>query len=482
MCSRRVDRGVDDANASAPGGEQFDPIALPSTVPPELVAFVDGINGLRSMDWSAVEGEVLADCREAFDRVGNAVRAAHVEFVRALDESMVWAHRRHRSVKGLFREGTNASPARQGRWRRAGAQLHRMPEARAAFVAGLIGTDHLRILRSCLARRFGDAYGHCEHLLVRWAIETDWDTFVNAVGTWQETFDLTDPTEVDEHADARGLHHSRSFEGLGVLDATLTPEQAEIFDSVMQPIVDELFLADWNEAAERVDGKFTEGDLCRTPAQRRVDAFEILCQRAASWGGGSARPLYVLHVGVDELRRALRRDAGLAPLDVPDGLGARLVVDGDDASGGRSRRSAAVTLRHYASGARASDRSLVRGLIDAHVRTLVIDDDGEVLRYSRHRRWFTKLQHQAMAARDRECRCGCGLRADLCHADHQLDWQFLGRSDIENAQALCPTSHRLKTADPSWAPPDRPSWYLGRAGPRLRRPDRGRSTSREVSE
>ena len=480
------------------GDSDFDLIVAPEGVPDELRVFVDGLNGLRDLDWSVLGGDLLAECRELVDRVGNAAGSVQTEFVRALDESLVWAERRHRSVKGLLRDATNASPARQARWRSGGSKLAQMPIARDAHAAGLIGADHLKVLRGCLQRRFGDAYANCEHLLVRWAIESDWDTFVNAINTWQETFDLTDPTELDEHADARGLHHSRSFGGLGLLDATLTSEQAEIFDNVLTPIVDELFTADWNDAAERLGkGNVTEADLARTPAQRRVDAFEELCRRAAAWTGGSAKPLTILHVGVDELRRALRLDAGLPTLDLPPGLGVRLTADSpigalgehdhqiDCPDCGHTFTTPAgttsngdglppVTLRHYASGHPATDAELIRGLIDGHIRTFVTDLDGEVLHYNRARRWFTPAQKQAMAARDRECVCGCGLPAHRCHADHRIDWRHHGHSDLTNAQPACPPSHRHKTADPTWTPPDRPHWHRGRNGPQLHRPGRGR--------
>ena len=440
-------------------GGTFDLMVAPDGVPNEVELLVDALNGARSINWSALDGELLAECRETVDRLANAMASTQAEFVRALDESLVWADRRHRSVKGLLRDATNASPGRQGEWTKTAGKLGQMPQVAAAFAAGLIGRDHVQLLGTCLHPRYAGAFADAEVELTRWAVEFDWGSFTDAVRAWQEAADTDQPNGNDErHQKARRLHHSRSFEGRGLLDATLTPMQAEIFDNVLRPIVDELFTADWADAVERLgEGNVTDADLARTPAQRRADAFEELCRRAAAWKGGIARPLVIIHASAEAIRNGLYADAGV-PLPLGDGI--------------------VPELRQFSSGHTLGRRELVRALIDGKVSTMVLDDDHQILSWSRGKRWFTPVQRTAIAARDLECVCGCGLPADRCQIDHVVDWRFHGTTDHWNGRPMCPPSHRLKTKDPTWRPSDRPGWERGPTGPRLHRPGRGRKPSR----
>lgn len=297
---------------------------------------------------------------------------------------------------------------------------------------------------------------------MRWAVEYEWPAFVESLAAWREAADLETPS-TDDEADqaARELHHSRSWRGRGVLDATLTPEVAETLDELLQPIVDRLFADDW-AAARAIHGDRTvDAKLARTQAQRRHDAFAMLLDRAAMPGTGNARPLYTVHLTLDDLRHVLALDAGLPSLPPPP------------------ERS----MRRFSSGARITPTATVRGLIDAHLRTVVFDPTGEVLHLGRLTRWFTAAQKRAMVARDRWCRCGCGLRAELCHADHIIEWvpdrtcDPAGRTDLTNCQPLCPTSHRRKTADSGWQPPPQPDRVWTIAWPRRVRPGRGRDRS-----
>ena len=443
------------------GSTDWAPISTPACAPAAAAQLIEAANGIAELDWSSVVGPDLMRLRESLERVTNAVESAEASFVAALDESKEWLFDGHRGVKGCLRITTTRPDSAVTALVSTSKILRRMPVAADAHAAGLIGRRHVALLHSCTASWFGSAFDDAEATLVGWAVEYDWPSFASMIAAWKEAADLRAPSTADEQdQQARVLHHSRSFRGRGLLDGTLTPVAAEILDETLRPIIDELFTADWRAAREKWGDDTTEAHLERTPAQRRHDAFEELCRRAAAWNGVSrARPLYMVHLTIDDLRHALALDAGLPSRPPPP----------------------EASMRRFGSGFRVSPTSAVQGIIDAHVRRIVFDADGEVLDLGRSNRFFTRAQKLAMAARDAECVCGCGLRADLCEADHRIDWRFLGETNVRDGQSMCPPSHRRKTADPSWVPPPDPHRRWTIAGLRRRRPGRGRHAPRDAT-
>jgi len=77
-----------------------------------------------------------------------------------------------------------------------------------------------------------------------------------------------------------------------------------------------------------------------------------------------------------------------------------------------------------------------------------MEDNAEVSKENRDRnRNFTVSQKNAMIAlQDNKC-AGCGKRITsiISEADHKIPWESGGRTEIDNAWALCLNCHRIKT-------------------------------------
>ncbi|NOX29537.1 MAG: DUF222 domain-containing protein [Actinobacteria bacterium] len=437
---------------------QFAPIEVPAGTPTELKDLVRAVEAAAEIDLGLLSGDVLDSMTEMFDRVRCGVDALDSSHIGALDDSMVWSSRGHANVKAMLRSRTNLPGPDVGRRTACAYKLKRMPEARTAFEAGLISIHHVRLLGECLARRYGGAFVEWEPKLVAWAIEFDWDSFAKAIVRWKDSADITEPDERDaSDAAARSFHLSKSFGGRGILSGTLTPEQYEAFANVLDPIVDKLFKDEWADAeAEFGKGKFTVDNLLREPAQRRVDALVIMAERAhAALNKRTPTAIVHVHMGLQDLLHGLKLMAGL-PSDAPPP---------EDA------------LCELGNGTPISYAKAVELAIDAHIQRVVFDTDGEVLELGRKVRLFTPEQKTAMICRDRYCRCGCGRAANRCQADHIIEWQPNGLTNVDNGQMLCPKSHRLKTN--GGGPIRRSEWWeQGPAGPRLRRKGRGRLPNR----
>ena len=218
---------------------------------------------------------------------------------------------------------------------------------------------------------------------------------------------------------ARHVHLSRSFKNRAILTGTLTPIARSIIDKEVRRLTGLLFDQDWDEAVERPgDGNVTKDDLRRDPAQRRHDALVSTAIRSAIVDGEAAlpEPMIYVHTSPADMAEALEADAALAPGQVRFDQSIRELED-----------STPINLR-----------TLLRLLIRAKVRRSVFDPIGEVINAGPGTRFFSRLQADISATRDRVCSCGCGLSARLCESDHVIDWRDDGTTDIANSQALTP--------------------------------------------
>jgi hypothetical protein len=166
-------------------------------------------------------------------------------------------------------------------------------------------------------------------------------------------------------------------------------------------------------------------DLGRTPQQRRHDALLWMAKRSAAADSDVRvpEPMLYVHASAADVTAALEVDAGLEPTKIPFEDARCELEDGTP----------------------ISRRMLLRLTIQAKVRRLVFDPADIVLDAGRGARFFTPLQREVIAARDRVCWCGCGVSARLCGADHLIEWRDGGKTDVGNGRSSCGGSHRFKT-------------------------------------
>jgi hypothetical protein len=152
---------------------------------------------------------------------------------------------------------------------------------------------------------------------------------------------LVDQDGVEDRAardhESRHVHLSETWRGMWVLDGQLDAVGGTELATALRRIKNELFEADW-AAAKEVHGDRTCVDhLGRTAAQRRADALVELARRAmaAPDNGKDPRPLFVVHLGDDSLKRMCELASGaviapgmLVPL-LSEAEIERIVYEGD---------------------------------------------------------------------------------------------------------------------------------------------------------
>ena len=150
--------------------------------------------------------------------------------------------------------------------------------------------------------------------------------------------------------------------------------------------------------------------------RRRGQAFCALLERLdpdtlPEHGGAATRVVVTIDLG-----------------DLLHGLGTATLADGTRITADQARRLACTAA-----------------LVPA-----VLDSDSEVLDLGRTRRLFTPAQRQALAIRHRECRAqDCTVPATWCEAHHRDPWATGGRTDLANAELLCPHHHH-RIHDPDY--------------------------------
>lgn len=117
-------------------------------------------------------------------------------------------------------------------------------------------------------------------------------------------------------------------------------------------------------------------------------------------------------------------------------------------------------------------------LVDPVLRGLIIDGEGNPLRYGRARRLATPAQRAAITVRDGGCVFpGCDMPPGWCDVHHQPPWREGGRTDIDAMALLCRRHHGV-THRNDWVmkpDPDRPQrWKWNTPGGRTIRSQRRR--------
>jgi hypothetical protein len=231
-----------------------------------------------------------------------------------------------------------------------------------------------------------------EPALVEVALQGRPDDVASLGRQWRDALDDsldrdgTDSVSGQQH-ERRGVHFSRSLDGIGVLDGTFDVEGAEIVDDALQRAYDRAHAA---------------GDP-RSPAQQRADAMvEIFRRYLDGRPRGTNRPHITL-------------------------IGDAATVSGE-----------AVGRCETISGYRLSPDTLRRLSCDAIIQRAVVDADGVVLDLGRATRTFTPDQYRAMVVRDGGCRWpGCDAPADDCEGHHGDYWEHGGHTDLGNGFLTC---------------------------------------------
>lgn len=169
-------------------------------------------------------------------------------------------------------------------------ELRHLPVTEKAWLAGDIESAHVVAIAGVRNERTAEVLERDEKLLVDDARTMRFSEFQRAAAYWLQ---MADPDGDEDRAakqhDGRRFDVSQTFQGMWAGDFLLDPIAGTIFADAHRRIEEELFLADWAEAKQRLGRDPLVQELRRTPKQRRADAQVEMAVRAMTAPIGGRR-------------------------------------------------------------------------------------------------------------------------------------------------------------------------------------------------
>ena len=337
-----------------------------------------------------------------------SIRAAHLA---EWDTRRVWAT-----------DGSRASWARLGREcslseKHAKSELHRarwlrsMPATRAAFGEGKLSVDQVNLLTKVLAPAIEEVFVRDEQQLIDDVVRP------HRVSEAQRMLDYWKDAAFGEvgrdrpffNPDGRHWTAVRGFQDSVEISGRLDPIDGTEYLNELKALEQLEYERDWAAAREEHGDGAWPGDLPRTAAQRRADAQVQMARNSRACRQGryrQPRPLLTVHVGLGTLAR----------------------------------------MCELADGTVVAPGQVFPKLFEADIERIVFASPSEVIDVGVRERFFTGALRRAIEVRDRHCtdESGCGVVAEDCQIDHDLEYCEGGLTTQANGRCRCAFHNLLK--------------------------------------
>jgi hypothetical protein len=304
--------------------------------------------------------------------------------------------------------------------------MRSLPELADTHRRGEVGVDQMRLIGRVNANpRVAEFIAEHDHWFTECATSMSYRDFEAVARQWERLVDVDGARDRNEQN-----HRARDFRvRQDSFDLSWSSQgqfgalQGASFNEIFQRYEHAEWEADWEKARAENGDDACEGDLARTPAQRRADALWQLAQDAANAPGSAARGVVHNIVWSAESYEAMLAsfDAGQSPQLDP--LTHRCsTIDG-------------VPLEPTEAAAHS---------VTAKMRRVVIDAQGVVIDLGRAR-LFAGSARLATQLQSPECVWpGCHRQTSQCEIDHLTEHSRGGRTHPGNGAPLCGRHNRLK--------------------------------------
>jgi len=326
------------------------------------------------------------------------------------------------------------------------------PQVGEALLAGRIGVAQIdelvRVQRNARAVRYLDTpavdmlVDHAEHLPVRSlsAVVERWLMWADPDGAWRDQTDSMN----NRTAHVIAANGELSINACG--GDALT---SEALRNIFAHFVEVEFRNDCESRRAAHGDRADDFPLHRTDAQRRFDALVTIFRQAYRASGDGKLPDPVVNILCDQ--RTLHDLMGRAGITLADGEMLDLdslttaQIDAVLAEFVNDPRAMLTRRCETSLGQQIAPQLLIRALLTAQVRRVVLDSKGTVVDLGERRRLFTGNARIAATLLERFCQHpGCEVPADRCQIDHNQSHTDGGRTDQSNAGPECGPHNRHK--------------------------------------
>ena len=343
-----------------------------------------------------VDSAVLTEAFALADRLNAKLLAAVGEH----DAAELWRNDGATSMTAWLRHHTRQSGRDAARCARTARRLHALPVTAAAYRDGVLSGGQVQAIVANLKDRTAGLFADHEAKLVpKLAPLPVGDTAV-AMQDWARRADAVVGDDPDTPQPQRSLHLSRVLDGRRELSGSFDPEGGAIIATALR-------LAQTGDV---------DGEVARSPAQRRGDALVDVCRwfldHQQHRRGGRHRP----HVNV------------VATLEDLERRGQGRLLDGSILDG----------------------TTVQRLFCDAGIHRVFVAGRSSILDYGTTTRTVPANLFNALVIRDRRCRFpGCDRPPDWCEA-HHVRWVLEGGPTcLDNLTLQCSRHHHLLHS-PGW--------------------------------
>jgi hypothetical protein len=365
----------------------------------ELFSVIDALAG---DDVHAIAESALLNRTETLLTARNKLDAEIARSLQATDIREVTTAECGRASRSWLIEEQFLAPEEAGRRLNVARALPFHPILAAAFAAGQLSHDHVRVILGCLRKLPIELRQIAESELTEAAQAVDPTSLGRACRELRVRVGADEDAEAaaQRQYESRWATVNRTFEGMIHLEAMLDPEAGATLQAALEPLL---------HPAGEID--------LRTAGQRRADALTELARLA------------------------------LDAAQLPDHNGERPQVTVTISYRELCEQLAAGQLGNaMISGKYAISPSTARTLAcDAGIIPAVLGGASEILDLGRATRTWSKAQRRAARLRDGGCvfpKCQAGL--ERCQLHHLKFWTLHhGPTDINNSAHLCHYHHHL---------------------------------------
>ncbi|HEX3907091.1 MAG TPA: DUF222 domain-containing protein [Mycobacteriales bacterium] len=379
----------------------------------ELLSVIDAMTAIDAHhlpgSFALTRMEELIEARDRLDGV-------IAQGLQAMDIADVTVGECGRTTRSWLVEDQRRSPREAGRMMGAARAMPFYPDLAAAFTAGDISAEHIRVILGCLRRLPPSQVETMLPILLEAARSMD------PVMLGQVVREMLLRAAADEDREAaqqrmyadRWARVSTTFGGMVHLEGMLDPESGRTLLAAVEAMMTASRPPSDGDQPAYGD---KDSDL-RTVPQRRADAIVDLARHALTDqtlpDHGGDRPQVLVTIGYDDLAAQLAATDTVATLNGP---------------------LAPIPI---------SPESARRLACDADLIPAVLGGDGPVLDIGRSQRTWTTAQRRAARLRDGGCvfpKCQAPLNG--CDLHHLTHWARGGPTDLNNSAHLCQFHHWL---------------------------------------
>jgi hypothetical protein len=415
-----------------------------------------------------------------FDRIERLAAAAKIMLARRVDDSRVWEREGHRSATDYLAQKSGTSKAVSRGVLATSKKVGKLSATQSALRRGELSASQ--------AESIADAASHNreaeEHLL-----ET---AKTSSLGELRdECARRKAAADPDPDATYRRIHQNRFCrqrrdpEGAWTLTARGAPDVAAVFNTALNPIIDEIFHTAWAQGRREERQQYAFDALIEFARRARnhhrgdtnIDPgqAETTTQQAHNRGGITSRGT---DAGTGDRDPNLFDATDNGPSDAPTGANNdKSQAESDDTNQPRSRSASKRHRRQrrrrradsptYLALLRIDFGALQRGwtegeelceiagigpipvnrareLLNDSVIKLIATRGEQVANVTHYRRSPNTAQRVALLWSQPTCSVA-GCDHSIVQIDHRHDWHKMQRTRLEDLDPLCPHHHRLKT-------------------------------------